>query len=107
MRSFVVIAFLILLASCEAVLGVESVSTMATGKPLSDHVISAVSGKDCSTVRTQTGQNYCVEDDIPPRQNIFCYRTLGKVTCYDKPDPYKGRHQLLGDNSTSLPAARN
>lgn len=95
-----------MLASCEAIIGAEAVPTMATGKPLSDHVISMVSGKDCSYIRTQTGQNYCVEDDIPPHQNIFCYRTIGDVTCYNQRDPHHGRQELMGENQTSQPVKR-
>jgi hypothetical protein len=33
---------------------------------------------------------------------VYCYRTLGKVTCYDRPDPHKGRHRRVGNNDHNL-----
>ena len=48
------------------------------------------------------GLTYCEEDEIVPAPEVYCYQTLGKVTCYDKPDPHKGRHQRVGDNDHNL-----
>ncbi len=84
--------------ACVAVLGgcaaatpfgaVEAVSVMASDKTLTDHAISVASGKDCSILRKEQGKTYCVEDQVNPvyPQN-YCYKTIGKVTCYDRPDP--------------------
>lgn len=102
MRFLMAVVSLLALSACEAILGAEGVTTLATGKTMSDHVVSVVSGKNCSSVRANNGQNFCVEDDVPPPQNIYCYPTLGSVTCYDRPDPHKGRYRTLGDNDTSL-----
>lgn len=106
MRFLAVIIPLMLLNACSSIGAAEFATTAATGKPLSDHVFSAVSGKNCSTIRKNTGQNYCAEDDIPPPPNLYCYRTIGNVTCYEKPDPHKGRYSKVGENSTSLPVEK-
>ena len=102
MRSFLLVACLGLLAGCGYGVGIEGGAIIATDKTVSDHIISFASGKDCSTVRIEKGLKYCKEDEVFIRQNIFCYRTLGRVTCYDRPDPHKGGHQKVGDNSSNL-----
>ena len=65
----------------------EGGSLMATDKGFSDHVMSLASGKDCSVLNKQHGQAYCVEDQKgPDYRDMYCYKTLGKVTCYDRRD---------------------
>ena len=102
MRRFLLVACLGWLVGCGYGAGVEGGVVIATDKTLSDHIISLSSGKDCSTVRREKGLSYCKEDEVFIQQNIFCYETLGSVTCYERPDPHKGRHQKLGDNSHNL-----
>jgi len=103
MRFIMIVALLPALGACEAIAGAEGATTVVTGKTMSDHFISVVSGKHCSSIRANNGQNFCEEDDIPSPQNVYCYPTLGSVTCYDRPDPHKGRYRMMGDNDTSLP----
>lgn len=76
----------------------ESASVMTTDKTVLDNAISLLSGKDCSTVRREAGRTYCVEDEPNPTPAIHCYKTLGEVTCYDRPDPYGGGQQKVGVN---------
>ena len=102
MWRFVLVGCLCLLGGCGYGVGIEGGSIIATDKTLSDHLISFTSGKDCSTVRKEKGLKYCKEDEVFIQQNIFCYETLGSVTCYERPDPHKGGHQKLGDNSHNL-----
>ncbi|MBL6864918.1 MAG: hypothetical protein ISQ90_09015 [Rhodospirillales bacterium] len=88
----------ILLSSCAAVspapiamtdmMALDGVTVMTTGKTISDHVISYTSGKNCSTVRLQTGQNFCEEDDYSVPEEIYCYNSLGNVNCFSSPPPY-------------------
>ncbi len=80
----------------------EAISAVGTGKTLSDHVISLVSGKNCRGVRVKQGLTYCEEDELIPKPDIYCYRTLARVTCYDRPDPYKGRYRIVGDNEHNM-----
>ena len=75
-------------------------------KTLGDHIISYVSGKDCSTVRRNLGRTYCVEDEPNPVPRVFCYPTIGKVTCYDRPDPRRQPFEKVGRNDHNLDLAR-
>ncbi len=83
------------LASCGAVPGfaqVEGATTIATEKPLSDHFVSFMSGKNCSTIRREKGQTYCEEDELrSAAPKVYCYRSIGGVNCYDRPDPFDGQ----------------
>lgn len=83
----------------------ESVSLMGTDKTLGDHIISLSSGKDCSRVRKEQGLTYCVEDMPQIRQNIYCYRDLGGVTCYDRESPHgpNQNQQRVDRNAHNLP----
>lgn len=73
-----------------------------TDKTIEDHVVSVISGKNCSTVRTNQGRTYCVEDELNPEPKVHCYRTLASVTCYDKPDPYGNGHQRVDESTHNL-----
>lgn len=96
-------ASLLVLGAC-AVYGVaEGVSVISTEKSVADHAVSLYSGKDCSTVRIERGETYCAEDDVDPKILVYCYRTLGDVTCYDRPNPHKGgRQRAIGNNDHNL-----
>ena len=72
-------------------------SVVITEKTLGDHLISVGSGKDCSTVRTELGMTYCKEDEITLSPAVYCYRTLGDVTCYPNPDSRTDLHPI-GEN---------
>jgi len=60
-------------------------AVVATDKTLSDHLISFASGKNCSTVRKEQGLYYCEEDEPKGEAQVYCYRTLGGVSCYSRP----------------------
>lgn len=81
---------------------VEAVSLMGTEKTLVDHAVSFGSGKNCSTIRKERGLTYCVEDMPQVRHNIYCYRDLGGVTCYDKPAPNGSQQQRVDRNEHNL-----
>ena len=83
-----------LAAGCAGIVGAEGVSIMATDKTVVDHVISLSSGKNCSTIRKDLGMTYCEEDEKIPQMNVFCYRTLGEITCYDRP-VYDGKQEQV------------
>ncbi len=106
MRALIAAIILISLSACSAlfppVAAVEGVSAVSTGKTLSDHVVSYASGKNCSTVRSNSGRTYCEENEPNPTPKIWCYRTLGQPVCYDRPDPYQGNQRKMGDNDHNL-----
>jgi hypothetical protein len=78
-------------------------STAATGKTPVDHVVSWVRNKDCSVLRDRQGLTYCREDERTPPVRVRCYRTLGDVACYDRPDPYDARQRALASDPPSPP----
>ena len=102
MRIPTIIIGLFLLGACTGLAVVEGTSVIATDKGIGDHLVSIYSGKNCSTVRKEKGLTYCQEDELVPKANIHCYRTLGEVTCYTRPDPFDGRQQKVGENSGNL-----
>lgn len=78
-------------------IALEGASVMASDKTASDHLVSLMSGKDCSVVRSEQGLAYCVEDQAPIlAPKYYCYKTLGSVSCYDRPDPRRSPDQLIG-----------
>lgn len=93
------------LSACGVLVPAEGVSLMGTDKTLGDHVISLSSGKNCSRVRKEQGLTYCEEDMPLIRQNIYCYRDLGGVTCYDRVDPHgpDQNQQRVDRNDHNLP----
>jgi len=84
---------------------VEGVSLMGSDKTLVDHMVSMGSGKNCSTVRKEMGLTYCEEDMPLIKQNIYCYRDLGGVTCYDRANPHgpNQNQQRVDRNDHNLP----
>ncbi|MCK5445820.1 MAG: hypothetical protein KAI73_09365 [Rhodospirillaceae bacterium] len=66
---------------------IDAAVVMATDKTVADHAVSFSSGKDCSTVRREQGRTYCAEDELNPRPDVVCFKTLGDITCYSKDDP--------------------
>jgi hypothetical protein len=88
-------------ASCSAATPyamVDGATVITTEKTMADHVISLASGKDCSLVRLEQGTTYCEEDEVVPHPNLFCYRELAGVTCYDRPDLRRGESGRVGEN---------
>ncbi len=98
MRIGVALLGLLLLGGCGGYFVADGITVIGTDKTLEDHFISLTSGKNCSTIRSEQGLTYCEEDEVNLLPNVYCYRTLGKVTCYDKPDPYSNRQQKVGEN---------
>lgn len=70
---------------------IEGLTVIGTDKTIGDHIASYQRGKNCSTIRLQTGRTYCEEDEQVGLEEVYCYRTLGKINCYDKPMPYGER----------------
>lgn len=87
-------------AGCDAgtFMAASGASLMGSDKTIVDHAISVGSGKDCSILRTERGLTYCKEDMPKVRQNLYCYRDLGGVTCYDKPNPNNDFQQRVDIN---------
>jgi len=86
-------------SSFHQMLGLEGFTLISTGKTIADHIVSFTTGKDCSTVRKNVGQHYCEEDDVAVQDEVFCYKTLGDVSCYPIPAPHGEKQQSLGQYS--------
>ena len=86
--------------------GATLVSFIHTDKTISDHVIGAATDKDCSTMRMVTEGKPLCRDPTEAQANAAnpaqgsaqtaaagtnCYRELGRVSCYDRPNPYSYR----------------
>ena len=110
MRKIILMSALIALSGCQTIfwpsttpgyvpagLIVDGATIIATDKTVGDHIASIRSGKDCSTVRKDLGQTYCVEDEDAAQTKFqgYCYNTLGTVTCYTEPDPRRADHTLV------------
>lgn len=67
-----------------ALLAADAASVVVFGRGLGDIGYSALSGRDCSVVRLERGQTYCVPKAGPVRE-AFCTRTLATVDCWADP----------------------
>jgi hypothetical protein len=105
MRSFFIFILAVSLSACALfppIAAVEGASAVGSGKTFSDHLVSYASGMNCSTIRSNTGRTYCEENEPNSAPKVWCYRTIGKAVCYDRPDPYQGNQRKIGDNDHNL-----
>ncbi len=78
-----------------AAAGVDIVSLNTTKKTIGDHVVSGITGEDCSIISLAETGTYCPEKIVVDRSRLYCYRTLGDVECHHIPDPYKNGYTAL------------
>ncbi|MBL8669301.1 MAG: hypothetical protein JNK11_01500 [Alphaproteobacteria bacterium] len=88
------------LAGCGAAAGpVIAGATVATyvntGKSPVDHLAEEATDEECNIVNLIEGKKYCKPRVDKRMQALkeaeaqpYCYKTLGRITCYDTPDPY-------------------
>ena len=64
-----------------------------TKKTLIDHAVSNYTETNCSILHTARNEEYCQAPKLSEREKVaymastmYCYRTLGGVNCYDRPD---------------------
>lgn len=96
LRMTVLSACLLGLTACDPssqamMTGASLVSLAHTKKTLGDHFNTWAFDKDCSTLEFVNGEEYCKEFEdetvnAAPEKTHYCYRTLGGVSCYTKPD---------------------
>jgi hypothetical protein len=78
--------------------GALEVTSIATfGRGVVDLGVSAVTGKDCSVVRLDKGQNYCAPKERLPKPPEFCTNTLGTVQCWANPEAFAVLPHQLAD----------
>ncbi len=99
-----IVAPLFLLAGCGGEVGMimagaTVVSFATTDKFLTDHAVSYATGEECSSLQLEQTGAYCrsaaeiaaEEAEEAARQqaaqpDLYCYRTLADITCYEQPD---------------------
>ena len=67
-------------------LAADAISVINTQKSVEDHVVSLITGMDCSVVRASMGDHYCIDTTVAPTvvRTTYCYKSLGSVSCYDQ-----------------------
>lgn len=83
--------------------GVDVISLTTVGRTLPDVVVSLIANRDCSMVRLERGQGYCVPPDAsePP---AFCTHSLGSADCWLHPALLPGTPLGLADAPAQTPA---
>ena len=97
-RVFLLCASLLGLTGCGGDVGLalfaaSTASFIHTDKTVYDHAVSWTTKRDCSVLYLANDADYCKPPEPIERSQVaymtsalFCYRTLGGVTCYDRPD---------------------
>lgn len=74
-----------------AVSGVSVVTAFDSGKTVSDHAMSFMTGDDCSFLNSLRGSAWCqpVAGELaePPKQ--VCYKSIASMTCYPVENPHE------------------
>lgn len=96
-RVAVLLLSLLGLTGCDPMSATFVAANMVTvihgDKTLPDYVFSSQTKKNCSLLHAARNEEYCQDD--PPSDtaaladladNRYCYRTLGGIDCYDRPD---------------------
>jgi hypothetical protein len=89
-------------AGMPGVAQLDMMTVVGTDKTILDHVVSYSSGKDCSYVNVEKGNEYCKEDERVIKPQVYCHNTLGSVTCYERPDPYGNGERVNGNNEHNM-----
>lgn len=96
-RIFLLCVALFGLSACASpgvlLVGASMVTLIHTDKTVSDHVVGWITDKDCSLLYAAADKDYCRPFESPEKAQVafmnstlYCYRTLGGVSCYDRPD---------------------
>ncbi len=81
---------------------IDMMTVVGTDKSIVDHVVSYSSGKDCSYIYVERGNHYCKEDEVVIKPQVYCYNSIGRVTCYERPDPHANGHRENGNNEHNM-----
>jgi hypothetical protein len=84
----------------------STASYINTQKFFGDHLVSAVTGRDCTVVEIVGDLLKSEEVCMPPQALVeaplFCRKTLGAFDCYREPNPYGPKRKHIAD-ATSPP----
>ena len=94
-RLAVTLSILLLVSSCGAesviALGAGLASFVHTDQVPTDYIAERASGKQCDLLKSLEYGGPLCRNTFERRiieKPIYCYRTIGKPTCYATPDPY-------------------
>ena len=97
-RIFVICACLLGLSACGGgtsvmVVGASMATLIHADKTVIDLAVSNYTEQNCSILHTARNEEYCQAPELSEREKVaymastmYCYRTLGGVSCYDRPD---------------------
>ncbi|WP_025897838.1 hypothetical protein [Sneathiella glossodoripedis] len=84
--------FRILMLGFLAVVTLSSTGCTTAAVAVLDEKVSQMMGQDCTSVNIMLGESYCKEKRKEIKQEqVYCYRTLGSINCYDRKDPYSSK----------------
>ena len=80
-----------------AALSSATSTTINTDKLPTDHLADYITGLDCNSVRqSREGGPFCIEPTLGViEQPKYCYSSIGGITCYASPDPYRDGRQVV------------
>jgi len=105
------LCLLVLLCGCGAdptvlagaTVGIMAGSVAVIQRTPFDALWSLATGRDCSAVRLDEGQNYCRPTESPPVAQPYCTRSLGVADCWADP---AGHPAALADGPNTLTPAQ-
>ncbi len=86
-----------------AFVAADAASVMVFGRSMGDIVYSTLSGRDCSIVRLDQKQSYCVPQQGPLPPQPFCTHSLGTVDCWVNPWALNDDPRPIADELTPTP----
>ena len=94
--------------------GANMATIIHADKTIPDFAISAQKKQNCSLLHAAKNEPYCQPLPEDPRRALadlaatrYCYRTLGTITCYDRPDYMASAETRVRFDNGFLPAPPN
>lgn len=85
----------------------DGISIINTQKTLDDHLVSWISGDDCSTLKAMHGEPYCQPRpaEVPKiARTTYCYKDLVGTSCYLR--PLGANYQPVGIYTEQIPVSQ-
>jgi hypothetical protein len=116
-RAAFLLISLLALSGCGALaitfVGANMATVIHADKTIPDMVLSEQSGKNCSLLHASRNEPYCQSAPPDPTEalavlanNRYCYRTLGRIDCYNRPDFLASGQTRVNFANGFLPAGR-
>ena len=113
-RTAFLLACLIGLGGCEVMavsfVGANMATLMHVDKTLPDIALSNQRNKNCSLLHAARNEPYCQSEPPDPSEALaaladrrYCYRTLGAIDCYERPDFLASGHTRVNFATGYLP----